>query len=186
MRMEKRSLALIAMVAAGFGCGKGGGATIDAGDLAALQAAESPWAAAKSTCPDYHYAALASSVFGSRSTTTIEIADDQPVERSFVGYPYSGAQGDAGAEAWDEVGAAQIGTHTDGAMALTVEQLFAACQASLAQNSSQNTLTLTIGTDGVPTACGYTPNNCVDDCYTGFRLSDFTCAPWPGDAAAGD
>jgi hypothetical protein len=172
------------MACAGLGCGKGSGATtMDAGDLARLQAAEATWATTKSTCPEYHYAALASSVFGSSSTTTIEIADDKPVERSFVGYPYSQARGDAGPETWDEVGSTEIGTHTDGAAALTVEQLFAACRASLAQNPSQNTLTLVVGTDGVPTACGYTPNNCADDCYMGFRVSDFACGPWPGDAA---
>ena len=127
-------------------------------------------------------------MFGSCSKTTIEVANDQPVGRSYAGYTYGGCgSGDAGpSEAWEEVGAQQVGSHTDGAPALTVEQLFAACQASLAHDPSMNTLTLTIGVDGVPTRCGYTPINCADDCYSGFELSDLACGPWPTDGGGGD
>ena len=181
---------LLAMAAAvGLGCGKGSStATADGGYAAELQMAEATWAAAKPGCSDYHYQAHLSSLFGSCSTTTIEIANDQPVQRSYVGYTYGGCgSGDAGpAEAWDEIGAQQVGAHTDGTSALTVEQLFAACQTSLAQDSSANMIVLKIGTDGVPTTCGFTPINCADDCYSGFQLSDFTCGPWPADGGAID
>ena len=181
---------LLAMVAAvGLGCGKGSStATADGGYAAELQMAEATWASAKPSCPEYHYQALTSSVFGLCSETTIEIAKDQPVQRSYLFTSY-GTCGSADAgfvETWDEIGAQQVGTHADGAPALTVEQLFASCQTSLAQDPSANTIALTIGTDGVPTRCGYTPINCEDDCSEGFQLSDFTCGPWPTDGGGVD
>lgn len=173
--------------AVGLGCSNstitGGG-----GYAAQLETAKATWASAKPSCPDYHYESLSSSVFGFCSKTTVEIANDQPIHRSYLAYT-SGSCGhsDAGpSETWEEVGAQTIGTHADGAPALTVEQLFAACQASVAHNPNMNTLTLTIGTEGVPTRCGYTPVNCVDDCYSGFELSAVTCGPWPTDGGAGD
>ena len=174
-------LVLVTLVAgAGLGCGKNLQATqptvADAGAAGELLAAEAAWAAAKPDCSSYHYQVLASSVFGSCSTTTIEIANDEPIERTFVGYTYGTCGGDAGpSESWDEVGVQQIGTHSDGAPALTVEGLFAACQSSLAVDPAENTIWLTIGADGVPTQCGFTPIDCVDDCPMGFRLAGFAC-----------
>jgi len=179
--MRTWTLMLVSIAVSAASCGKSSDDKMDT----QLQVAEATWASAKPSCADYHYAAQSSSVFGSRSTTTIEISGGQPVRRSFVGSGYGSSGTDAApAETWDESSAAEVGTHTDGAPALTVEQLFASCESSLSQDPTQNTLTLVVGTDGVPTACGYTPKNCVDDCYNGFRLSDFACGPWPGDQAA--
>jgi len=96
--------------------------------------------------------------------------------------------GSTAAETWEEVGAQQVGAHPDGAPALTAEQLFADCETSLAHDPSKNTLTLTIGSVGVPTRCGFTPFNCLDDCYSGFELSPTSpvvgCPP-TGEAAMG-
>jgi hypothetical protein len=172
--------------AVGLGCGKS--IVGDGGDAAELQTAKATWAGAKSGCPDYHYEALTSSFSGFCNKTTVEIANDQPVRRRYLAYAYgSCGSGDAGpSETWEEVGAQAIGTHADGAPALTAEELFADCQASLAHDPSMNTLTLTVGSNGVPTRCGYTPINCVDDCYMGFQLSDLTCGPWPTDDGGAD
>ncbi|HVV48961.1 MAG TPA: hypothetical protein VHO06_04825 [Polyangia bacterium] len=170
------------------GCGKAADTATDAGVAGELRAAEAAWAAAKPSCSTYHYQSTTqSAAFDSCATTTIEIANDQPVRRSLTAYTYGTCGGgDAGpSDSWDETGAA-IGSHDDGAPALTIEQLFAACQGDLAQDPKQNSLTLQIGMDGVPIACGHTPNDCVDDCYLGFELSNFACTPWPADAGAGD
>jgi hypothetical protein len=173
------------VAAAGLGCGKSNSITTGDGYAAQLQTAMATWASAKPSCPDYHYESLTSSFIGSCTKTTVEIANDQPARRSFVAYApgSSCGSGDAGpSETWEEVGAQQVGTHADGAPALTAEELFGACQASLAHDPNMNMLTLTIGTEGVPNRCGYTPINCADDCYSGFQLSDLTCGPWPTDA----
>lgn len=179
--MRTWMLILVCMAASAISCGKSNDGKMDTD----LQVAEATWAATKPTCADYHYAAVSSSFIGSKSTTTIEIAADQPVRRSLVAYGDGSSGTDGGPiDTWDETSAAEVGTHTDGLPALTVEQLFASCESSLAQDPTQNLLTLMVGTAGVPTACGYTPKNCIDDCYNGFRLSDFACGPWPGADAA--
>jgi hypothetical protein len=175
--------------AVGLGCSSSSNTITGArGYAAELETAKATWASTKPSCPDYHYDAISSSVFGSCSKTTVDIANDQPVHRSYAGYT-NGECGhaDAGpAETWEEVGAQAVGTHADGAPALTAEQLFTACQASLAHDPSMNTLTLTVGSTGVPTRCGYTPINCLDDCYSGFELSDVTCGPWVVDGGSVD
>jgi hypothetical protein len=188
MRHELNKWTFLAIVASvGLGCGKSNLASGDAGVQETLPMAEAIWAAAKPSCPNYHYEALTWSFTGFCTKTTIQIASDEPVRRSFMGGNDGCGGTDAGpTETWDEVGALQIGTHADGASALTAEQLFAACQTSLAQDPSTNTLTLTIGAEGVPTRCGFTPINCADDCYMGFELSDVTCGSLPADGGSAD
>jgi len=184
--MNKWSLLVIA-TSVGLGCGKSTLSSADAGVHERLQAAEATWAAAKASCPTYHYEALTSSVFGFCAKTTVEIANDQAVRRSYVGHGNGCGSTDAGpTETWAELGAQQVGAHPDGAPALTAEQLFAACETSLAHDPGTNTLTLTIGSVGIPTRCGFTPINCVDDCYTGFELSDVTCGSLPTDGGSVD
>jgi len=184
--MNKWSLLVIA-ASVGLGCGKSTLSSADAGVHERLQAAEATWAAAKANCPNYHYEALTSSFVGYCTKTTIQLANDQPVQRSFVSYGEGCGSTDAGpTETWKEIGAQQVGTHTDGASALTAEQLFADCETSLAHDPSRNTLTLTIGAEGIPTRCGFTPIGCLDDCYSGFQLSDVTCGSLPIDAGSVD
>ncbi|HLK88537.1 MAG TPA: hypothetical protein VKZ18_01510 [Polyangia bacterium] len=177
-------LVALALAGAVLGCGR----AADSGGPSELeierQSAEATWANAKPGCSQgYHYTSTTSSVFGSCAETTIHVANDQVIGRSFVDYTSGGCGGGdaAPAEIWSEL-PPDIGMHSDGAAPLTVEQLFEACRISLAQDRTANTFTLTIGTDGVPTACGYTPNACVDDCFMGFILSDFACGDWTFDA----
>jgi hypothetical protein len=187
MRVQSNKWILVVAASAGLGCGKSNLVSPDAGIQETLGMAKATWAAAKPSCPNYHYEALTSSWVGFCSKTTVQIASDQPVQRSYVANGSGCGSTDAGpTETWEEVGAQQIGAHTDGAPALTAEQLFAACETSLAHDPSTNTLTLTIGSTGVPTRCGFTPVNCLDDCYSGFQLSDVTCGSLPTDGGTAD
>jgi hypothetical protein len=137
--------------------------------------------AAKPQCATYHYASNRSSVFGSSSVTLVEITNDQPTRRSFVGHGYSSGADAGDTETWDETGAA-IGTHADGAPALTVEQLITTCGDTLAQAPARSQLFLTFNDVGVPVVCGFLPPNCFDDCTTGYGLSDFGCGALPAGA----
>jgi hypothetical protein len=138
--------------------------------------------ATKPDCATYHYASTSSSVFGSSSVTLVEITNDQPTRRSFVGHGYGSGADAAATTTWDETGAA-IDTHPEGAPALTVEQLFASCADSQARDPAQNQLFLAFNQIGVPVMCGFIPANCVDDCYMGYTLSDFACGPLPAGTA---
>ena len=115
-----------------------GGATGDAGGdyQAMLTAAEAEWAQAKPTCSAYTYSRQVSSVFGACAITTVTVSSDVVSSRAYVA-------GDSGCpptpdggitEQWSESGA-EVGTHTDGEPAETVEQLFTECQSILAARS---------------------------------------------------
>jgi hypothetical protein len=166
--------------------GTGGGSAGDGGVdyQAMLTAAMATWAAAKPGCPAYRYQTQHSTQgFSYCGTTTIQIVNDQPVERSFVsdesGCPYPP---DAGVtnitEQWDEVGA-QVGSHTDGDSPLTVEQLFAYCQTILAADPSMYRVELAVNSEGVPVGCTSTLLHCVDSCTGGIDIPTFTCEQPP-------
>jgi hypothetical protein len=157
-----------------------------------LAAAAAEWAAVKPSCPTYQYSSVRMSASGVCVTTTIEIANDQPIGRSFsvgagdcVGAPIL----DAGApEQWSEVGAAQVGSHADGDPARTAEQIFAYCQTVVDAAPSEDVTYLGIGADGIPTECEALPNGCGTNCaYSGLQIKGFTCEPSPnagGDASS--
>jgi hypothetical protein len=149
-----------------------------------LNVAEATWAAAKPGCPDYSYVSHQSSVFGSCSNTTIEITNDQPSRRSYVSCAYVPDGGTV--DQWTEVGAAQIYSHTEGASASTVEQLFTSCQAILNNvlaDPSGYSVSLSFDAQGVPVTCLATMLQCVDDCTGGLAISSFAChAPDGADA----
>lgn len=146
--------------------------------LAQLTQARATWDAAKATCATYHYNNEHQHFpFGGCSKDAIEITDDQPTRRRGYGGAV-GACADAVEVEWEETSAA-IGSHAGGAAALTVEQLFADCQRSLAADPAMYELKLVIGPMGVPSTCGTVPKNCADDCFTGFDLTDFACGSLP-------
>lgn len=161
--------------AAGTVAHDGGAAAAYANQLATARAA---WAAAKPTCPDYRYQSRRRSVFGYCATTTVEIAEDEPVDRSFIaGYSSCSPAPDAGlASAWSEVGASQIGTHADGDPPRTVEQLIDACGQILASDPSKYELfAFAADSNGVPTWCAATLRSCVDDCTDRIEILSFSC-----------
>jgi hypothetical protein len=209
--MARLRVALFVMVAAGAGCatkndslgGTGGGGTGGAtqsggapgtgggtgganpSDLQAmLTAAEATWVAAKPSCPIYAYERYQSSVFGSCGKTTIEMENGQPIRRSYVSCAFVPDGGTV--DKWDEIGAAQIGTHNEGAGPETVEQLFADCQTVLTNveaNPSGYNPYASFNAEGAPLVCQAQVIQCIDDCTDGFRLDWFTCEASPsGDA----
>jgi hypothetical protein len=160
--------------------GVGGAVAFDAGADAGyanqLAAAQAAWAAAKPSCPIYRYQSRRTSVFGFCATTTIEIANDEAISRSFFDGTGSCEAGSdaAGLEQWSETSAA-VGTHTDGDPARTVEQLIAACGQILASDRSKYDLFYQTGANGVPSACHARLINCADDCTDGLDIPFFTC-----------
>jgi hypothetical protein len=119
----------------------------------------------------------------------VEITNDRPSRRSFVMTDgnLGGSGPDSGAlivrVQWDEVGD-QVGSHdTFAAAPSTIEQLFAECQGRLDAAPAASTISFMTDEHGVPTACGYTPTNCVGDCFFGFHTTAFGCGVL--DAATG-
>jgi hypothetical protein len=121
------------------------------------------------------------SASGVCATTTVEIADDQPIGRSFVlgtGACVGAPTLDAGApEQWTEVGAAQVGSHADGDPARTAEQIFADCRTVIDSGSGADVTYLGIGPDGIPSECEVVSNGCGSQCISGLQINGFTCEP---------
>ena len=162
--------------------GTGGASPADL--QAMLTTAEATWGAAKPGCSIYAYEKYQHSVFGTCWKTTIEMENGQPIRRSFrsCGYVPDGGVVDQ----WDEIGAAQIGTHNEGGSAETVEQLLADCQTLLtnvAANPSGYRPFVSFNAEGIPLSCQAIVIQCVDDCTDGTSLDWFTCEASPsGDA----
>ena len=96
-----------------------------------------------------------------------------PCTKAYCCYQLIGAAPD---EQWEEVGD-QVGSHPSGLPARTVEQLFAACRATLGPPPPTDPLTLVVNQYGVPTQCFYTPP-CIDSpCDVGYSLGNFRCGP---------
>jgi hypothetical protein len=181
--------------APGTGGGDTGGAPATGGapgtgganpaDLQAmLTTAEATWAAAKPSCSIYAYEKYQHTVFGTCWKTTIEMENGQPIRRSFVS---CASVPDGGlVDQWDEIGAAQIGTHDEGASPETVDQLLAHCQtllSNVAANPSGYRPRVSFNAEGVPLSCTALIVQCIDDCTDGTTLDWFTCEGSPsGDA----
>jgi hypothetical protein len=177
-------LFLVLSSVVGLGCASGAPASPDgsipqtgSGSFQSrLAAAAALWAKDKPACTTYHYSRDSTSFTGSSTETDIEITNDRPSRRRFVGR-YVQDDGQVKTEQWDETGAS-IGLH-EGYKASTVEELLADCRVALGEDPAANRLTLLIGVHGVPTACLFVPKNCADDCSMGVQISDFACGPLP-------
>jgi hypothetical protein len=160
----------------GTGGGTGGGSS---GDLQAqLTAAEETWAATKPNCPIYVYQTQRSSVFGSCTITTNEIANDRLIRSSWVSYDNSGCSGNVTGQG-TEVGA-QL---PDAGVPPTVEQLFSECQTLVnelaADPSGYSSLGFSYNAQGVPEICLARVVQCVDDCTDGISIDGFMCEASP-------
>lgn len=127
------------------------------------------WQALKETHGGaYEYDVVFASWIGFRSTTTLEVRDDEMVGRSYEAYD---AEGEL-TESWTEEGAA-LGSHESGAPLRTVEALYDVCRDEvLTQDRSENDIFLEFREDGVLKQCEYFPKNCADDCFVGVSIDD--------------
>lgn len=145
-----------------------------------LDAAMVTWTSAQRDCPTYSYSRGFRSLFGSHSTTLVEVMNGRATRRE---YSFEGGSPlpDAGiTTVWSETGA-EIGTHANSTYgpfpASTVEELQTECAVILAKNPLLNYLNLVVDGRGVPTLCEFRPNNCVDDCTQGIAIGGFSCVP---------
>jgi hypothetical protein len=161
------SLALAGLVTLGA-CGD----SDDGRDQAALIKSRAAWTAARDAAQgDYIYEVLRTTFIGGVYTTRISIAHNLVTKRA-----YQAALGGAGMENpvatdWVETGV-EVGTHLEGAPALTIDQLYNRCRDDvLAVNRSSNDITLLFRADGILDTCVYTPRGCQDDCATGVWVN---------------
>ncbi len=167
--------AFVTVAAGGLGCDGNGPNPAGPNTTERSQLAQSrqTWSALKGTNgPSYRYTNTTSSFTGWSTETTIEVASDVVVRRSYL------MKDDKGAvvpdHGWVEDGAT-LSTHQAPVAAQTMEQVYDDCeQRILSKDPSANFITLTVHDDGLLAACGYFPKNCQDDCAVGYDITSVT------------
>jgi hypothetical protein len=142
-----------------------------------LGPARQAWLETKASCDGaYHYTHFHSSSTGTLTVTKVEIVADRPTARRLE--PTG-----PGASTWSETGA-EVGTHTEGWPALTMEQVYDACARDvLSLDPDQYTRTVEADARGVLQHCGSTvKKGCATDCSQGYSLGEFDCGPLPPDS----
>ena len=67
-----------------------------------------------------------------------------------------------------------IGSNERGAKIKIIEDYYLDCSSMyLIVDQKTNKLIFFTNESGMMIACGYTPDNCVDDCYLGISISNF-------------
>ncbi|GAA4291387.1 hypothetical protein [Aestuariibaculum suncheonense] len=129
----------------------------------------------------YVYTVSSRSVFGSGTNTTITVLDGKVTERIYEAFTlyneasgnYLGFDNRIILEAYTESGAA-LGSHTSGAPALTIDELYNTCLSDyLSVNPDDNHITFNYDSNNIIENCYYIPDGCMDDCSIGVTLSDF-------------
>jgi hypothetical protein len=137
-------------------------------EQAKLSESRESWAALKAeNGSSYRYTVKDSSWTGYTWQTSVEVLQDHVSRRSFTGAPVVGG---AGTSWLEEQGA--LGSHPEGAPPLTIEEIYDRCASEvLTQDPGENSITLTLRSDGLLQGCSYFPKNCQDDCAVGVGLT---------------
>lgn len=123
----------------------------------------------------YTYTATETSWTGAGSRTTIEVRNGELISKKYEAYVISDETGEKTiTETFEETGSA-VGKDERGARPLTVDQLYELCLSQyIAVDEEENTIYFETFDNGIVSVCGYVPKDCVDDCFQGFTLSDFS------------
>lgn len=128
----------------------------------------------------YTYEVITKSVFDFGSTTQITVIDNIVVSRNYEAYNLFDENNMP--LQWDNriitnsysENSTNLNINNEGASALTIDELYNLCLKDyLTVNPKRNTIYFNVDTIGVLENCGFTPNGCQDDCYTGVTLSNF-------------
>ncbi|MEM7106388.1 MAG: hypothetical protein AAF502_24890 [Bacteroidota bacterium] len=69
----------------------------------------------------------------------------------------------------------QINSNSQGFHAVLFEELYKSCGKDyIIEDPQWNSISFDTNEEGIMTLCGYTPNNCADDCFRGLYVSEFS------------
>jgi len=135
------------------------------------------WLSLKSTNKDsYEYTIETESWTGFATSTTIKVEDGEVVSREFISTQPQ-EENPAETETVEEYmeAGSDLGTHESGAEILTIDELYNLCFAEyLTVDTDSNLIYFDTTSEGVINTCGYVNKDCADDCFIGFRLTNFT------------
>lgn len=122
----------------------------------------------------YTYETSTGSWAGYGSATTLEIENGIIISRTYQRYQIDESNGDKiNIDSYTET-TEDLGSHDYGASLLTFDEIYDICaEEYLTVDKKNNTIYFETTENGILELCGYVPNNCMDDCFTGVRISAF-------------
>lgn len=122
----------------------------------------------------YIYQTEIESWTGYSAITTVTVANNKVTKRSFQASMQTSPSGATKLmEEYIEIGS-EVGTHTSGTAPVTIDELYETCAANyLSVDKENNTLYFNTAGTGLMTLCGFVPDECMDDCFRGVRISGF-------------
>jgi hypothetical protein len=123
----------------------------------------------------YSYVAYYGSVFGGYQETKITVQNGKVTGRAFLAgiYPANTHVLDIKGT-WIE-NAATLGTHQQGAPLLTLDDIYAKGKSEwLSVDKTKNDVIFETDARSLIATCGYVPNGCMDDCFSGVHIKSIT------------
>jgi len=110
-------------------------------------------------------------MFNYGSSTELKIENGIVVERNYEVYNFIDENGEK--EIIDSYieNVENIGTHQEGALPKTIDELYNTCAGDyLIVNSKDNVIYFETNENGILSLCGFVPEGCMDDCYRGIQV----------------
>lgn len=124
----------------------------------------------------YQYTLLEESWTGTGSETTIVVEEGVVTGRYYNAFAISEEDGTRNiTDSYEEILENEIGQHSVGAPPYTMDVLNKLCISEfLIADPNLNTIFFDTNGEGVMLLCGFVPSGCVDDCFRGIKISQFS------------
>ena len=124
----------------------------------------------------YSYTVETSSWTGFETKTVIRVVEDEVVGRDFESKKVVQEDGEVNVEILESYSetSTELNSHENGAAPLTVNELYDTCLSEyLVVDRAENTIYFDTFNSGIINICGYSNKYCADDCFHGFKITDF-------------
>lgn len=122
----------------------------------------------------YSYAITFTSWTGYGSVTELLVNDGKVVGRVYEEFNTNEETGERDVIEYYTETLADLGSHKKGAAVVTIDELYDSCAKDyLSVDEQQNTIYFDTAENGVMISCGFVPDGCQDDCYTGITINSF-------------
>ncbi|MNR01286.1 hypothetical protein D3C85_1170860 [compost metagenome] len=125
----------------------------------------------KSSGNSYRYSVTTVSWTGSRTKTMITVKDGQAIHRSYVSKTIISTPKieETIHEEWQE-DKNTLNTHSSGFKAITLDEVYQLAKTQWLVKRKGSESVLETKNNGMISACGYSAENCIDDCFSGISI----------------
>ena len=122
----------------------------------------------------YKYTTTFTSWKGYGATTEIIVMNDEVIGRNYESFQIDNLTGNKEVLESFQEAESELNTNSYGAPTSTIDELYDSCIKNyLVVSERNNTIYFETNDDDLMILCGYVPNNCADDCFSGIRISSF-------------